>query len=188
MKILSPTGHLGFTPIERGSFEIGVSRGPDAIVADSGSCDIGLQPPGADEHCSPEEWQRHDPELMLLAARRLGVPMIVGSASDAGTDHGVSQYAEIIRELARRHALAPFTLATICSEVSRDEASRRLRSGVRVEGLDGRAERISAFVEFDPALAIKFTIRRERPSGSPGERDVFGAQQYAPLFDVPISL
>jgi hypothetical protein len=35
-------------------------------------------------------------------------------------------------------------------------------------------------------LAIKFTIRRERPSGSPGERDVFGAQQYAPLFDLPI--
>ena len=47
-------------------------------------------------------------------------------------------------------------------------------------------ERITAFVEFDPALAIKFTIRRERPSGSPGERDVFGAQQYAPLFDLPI--
>ena len=47
-------------------------------------------------------------------------------------------------------------------------------------------ERITAFVEYDPALAIKFTIRRERPSGSPGERDVFGAQQYAPLFDLPI--
>ena len=47
-------------------------------------------------------------------------------------------------------------------------------------------ERITAFVEYDPGLAIKFTIRRERPSGSPGERDVFGAQQYAPLFELPI--
>ena len=37
-----------------------------------------------------------------------------------------------------------------------------------------------------PGLAIKFTIRRERPSGSPGERDVFGSQQYAPLFDVAV--
>jgi len=35
-------------------------------------------------------------------------------------------------------------------------------------------ERITAFVEYDPAPAIKFTIRRDRPSGSPGERDVFG--------------
>ena len=49
-------------------------------------------------------------------------------------------------------------------------------------------ERITSFVEYDPALAIKFTIRRERPSGTPGERDVFGAQQYAPLFDVPVPM
>ena len=49
-------------------------------------------------------------------------------------------------------------------------------------------ERITTFVEYDPAPAIKFTIRRERPSGSPGERDVFGAQQYAPLFDLQIPI
>ena len=48
--------------------------------------------------------------------------------------------------------------------------------------------RITAFVEYDPAPAIKFTISRERPSGSPGERDVFGAQQYAPLFDLQIPI
>ncbi len=36
------------------------------------------------------------------------------------------------------------------------------------------------------ANAIKFTIRRLRPSGSMGESDLFGAQQYAPLFDVEI--
>jgi hypothetical protein len=140
MSIISPTGHLGFTPIERGSFEIGLTHRLDAIVADSGSCDIGPQPLGADEHCSPEAWQRHDLELMLLAARRLGVPMIVGSASDTGTDRGVHQYADIIRELARRHGLASFNLATIFSEVSRDEVARRMRSGVRVEGLDGRPD------------------------------------------------
>jgi len=47
-------------------------------------------------------------------------------------------------------------------------------------------ERVTDFVVFEPANAIKFTIRRERPSGSPGERDVFGSQQYAPLFDVEV--
>ena len=46
--------------------------------------------------------------------------------------------------------------------------------------------RISDFVAFDVANAIKFTIYRLRPSGSPGERDVFGSQQYAPLFDVQV--
>lgn len=46
--------------------------------------------------------------------------------------------------------------------------------------------RITDFVEYDPGLAIKFTIRRERPSGSPGDSDIFGSQQYAPLLDVLI--
>ena len=47
-------------------------------------------------------------------------------------------------------------------------------------------ERISDFVEFDPAYAVKFTIRRTHPSGSPGETDVFGCQQYPPLLDLEI--
>jgi hypothetical protein len=46
--------------------------------------------------------------------------------------------------------------------------------------------RISDFVEFDPGNAIKFTIYRERPSGSPGDADIFGAQQYAPLLDLEV--
>lgn len=47
-------------------------------------------------------------------------------------------------------------------------------------------ERITSFVSFDPANAIKFTIRRSRPAGSPGEPDPFGSQFYAPLFDVEV--
>lgn len=47
-------------------------------------------------------------------------------------------------------------------------------------------ERLYSYVVFEPALAIKFTIRRLRPSGSPGETDVFGAQQYGPLMDLEI--
>ena len=46
--------------------------------------------------------------------------------------------------------------------------------------------RVTDFVVFEPANAIKFTIRRLRPSGSMGESDLFGSQQYAPLFDVEI--
>ena len=49
-------------------------------------------------------------------------------------------------------------------------------------------ERISDFVAFDPAYAFKFTIYRKRPSGSAGEGDIFGSQQYAPLIDLEISI
>lgn len=49
-------------------------------------------------------------------------------------------------------------------------------------------ERICDFVEFDPAYAIKFTIYRTKPSGSPGEGDVFGCQQYPPLLDIEVPI
>lgn len=47
-------------------------------------------------------------------------------------------------------------------------------------------EKIADFVEFDPARAIKFTIYRNVPSGSPGDTDIFGCQQYAPLLDIEV--
>ncbi len=46
--------------------------------------------------------------------------------------------------------------------------------------------RIADFVEFDPGYAIKFTINRLKPSGSFGEGDIFGCQQYPPLLDIEI--
>jgi hypothetical protein len=46
--------------------------------------------------------------------------------------------------------------------------------------------RISDFVLFEPANAIKFTLYRLRPSGSPGDWDILGCQQYGPLLDIEI--
>ena len=46
--------------------------------------------------------------------------------------------------------------------------------------------RISDHVEFDPGLAIKFTLYRTRPSGSVGDPDVFGSQQYGPLLGIEV--
>ncbi len=48
--------------------------------------------------------------------------------------------------------------------------------------------RLTDFVEYDPAYAIKFTILRLRPSGSAGDADIFGAQQYAPFLDVEVDM
>ena len=65
------------------------------------------------------------------------------------------------------------------------------RSGVITPSLVARLygvplEHITDFVEFDQGNAIKITMRRPHVSGNPGEVDVFGAQQYAPLLDIDI--
>ena len=138
LRILCPNGALGFGMTKRESFEIGKATFPDFYCADSGSDDIGPAPLGSDQSSSMYEWQRHDLELMLLASREQGVPMIVGSAGDTGTNSRVDLYVQIIKDLAKAHKLPKFRLAYFYSEVSKDYLRRKMNEGVVVEGLDGR--------------------------------------------------
>jgi hypothetical protein len=54
----------------------------------------------------------------------------------------------------------------------------------RLFGVPGQDVMVCMF--FDPARAFKLTLRRNWAQGSVGERDVFGAQQHAPLLDIVI--
>ncbi len=47
-------------------------------------------------------------------------------------------------------------------------------------------EDITEFVFYDQGLGIKITYDRPISSGTVGDRDVYGAQQHAPLFDLEI--
>ena len=138
LRIVCPNGHLGFAPIKTGSFRIGCESEPDLICADSGSRDVGPVPLGADISSSPRRWQMDDLETMLLASRRLGVPMIVGSAGDTGSNSRVDLFVGIIQDLAEKHRLARFRVGYFYSEVSKDALRRRIVAGDQITGLDGR--------------------------------------------------
>lgn len=140
LKVICPNGHLGFAPLKTESFRIAVEAGTDYIAADSGSDDIGPVPLGSDTCASPRAWQEHDLEVMLLAARKTGKPMIIGSAGDTGTNSRVDMYVEIIRDLARKHDLAPFRLGWFYSEVDKEVVRASIRGGSPVRGLDGRPD------------------------------------------------
>ncbi|MCF7935197.1 MAG: DUF4387 domain-containing protein [Synergistales bacterium] len=47
-------------------------------------------------------------------------------------------------------------------------------------------EKVLNFMYFDPGMGIKANFRRPLTSGGPGETDVYGCQQYAPLFSLEI--
>ena len=74
-----------------------------------------------------------------------------------------------------------------------DEAIYRkvLESGVltpRLLGpLYGVTDNEVAVIPFDVAYAIKITVPRKIPSGSPGDTDIYGAQQHAPLLDLEVT-
>ena len=102
IRIICPNGHLGFAPLKTESFRLAVETRPDFIAADSGSDDIGPVPLGNDSCASPRAWQEHDLEEMLLASRRLGVPMLIGSAGDTGIGEHDVELAELPGSLRDR--------------------------------------------------------------------------------------
>lgn len=47
---------------------------------------------------------------------------------------------------------------------------------------------VISVIEFKPAKAIKATIKRPLASGALGDRDIYGAQQHAPLLSLEFEL
>jgi hypothetical protein len=74
---------------------------------------------------------------LLLGARQKGIPLIITSASDTGTNEGVDQYAQIVRDLVTEHRLGPLKLGLIKHDMTRDYLRGLLRQGATIGGLDG---------------------------------------------------
>lgn len=140
LRIVSPNGHLGFGKTKLESFRLAVASGVDYIVADAGSSDVGPRPLGSDSCASPRDWQEHDLRHMLLAAREHDVPMIIGSAADAGSRHGVDLFVDMVRRIAAEESLPPFRIGYFYSDVEPDLLLERLDRGERIRGLDGRPD------------------------------------------------
>ena len=88
--------------------------------------------------------------------------------------------------VVRSKNTSPFTYSLdIMFKAARDYEdfkSRELIDKALVAALYGIGrEKVLDIIYFDPALAIKICLPREISSGAPGDRDVYGAQQHAPL-------
>jgi hypothetical protein len=132
--VLSPTGIVGYGFPER-SFEAGLEAGPQVIGCDGGSTDQGPADLGRGTlHVSRDACYR-DLELMVTGARRLRIPLLVGTAGGAGSAEHVEAMRELVVEIARKHSLH-FSLATIGADVAKDYVHQRLDAG-DAEPLDG---------------------------------------------------
>ena len=133
IRILSPTGVCGSGFLES-SFEKALAWKPDFIGCDAGSTDPGPSHLGTGEAAFPRAAVKRDLRIMLIAARRANVPLLVGSAGTAGGDAHLSWFCEIVKEIAAEESLA-FRLAVIHAEQDRMYLKRRLREG-RIKPLD----------------------------------------------------
>ena len=127
IRILSPTGVCGSGFIES-SFEKALSQKPDFIGCDAGSTDPGPSYLGSGNTAFPKDAIRRDLKLMLLGARRLGIPLLIGSAGTAGADVQLDNFYALVKEIAATEKLK-FKLALIHSEQKKPYLAQKLREG-----------------------------------------------------------
>jgi hypothetical protein len=159
VRVVAASGVCG-SGFREESMEEAMGRRPHFIGCDGGSTDPGPYPLGAGTTSFPAVSIRRDLRLMLLAARKAGIPLLIGSAGTAGGDPHLAIVRRIIEEIAAAEKLK-FPMAIIHAEQSKDYLKKRLREG-RVkplkpapefdEGTIDRSSRIVGMMGEEPYL------------------------------------
>src|SRR6202042_2027675 len=115
MRFLGASGQLGYG-IPTPAFNAGLARKPDLIGCDMGSIDIGPTYLGKGEMATAPEATRRDLRKVLLAARELDVPLVIGSAGSAGAAPHLDATLALIRDIARTDGLR-FRMAVMRADI-----------------------------------------------------------------------
>lgn len=136
MRFLGASGQLGYG-IPTPAFQAGLARGPDLIGCDMGSIDIGPTYLGKGEMATSPVATRRDLRKVLLGARQIDVPLVIGSAGSAGAQPHLDGTLAMIREIARAEGLR-FRMGVIRADMPRGLLKQAVRDG-RMTGMDGMA-------------------------------------------------
>ncbi len=125
--ILSPTAILGYGfPME--SFEAGMAKHPDLIAVDGGSTDPGPYYLGSGKSFTDRKAVKRDLRIMIVAALKENIPVIVGTAGGSGAKSHLSWCSDIVREIALEENLS-FKLAMIDADIKKDLVNEKLLEG-----------------------------------------------------------
>jgi len=136
LKALGASGQLGYGIPEK-SLAAGLGREPDYIGADMGSIDPGPYYLGSGELATAPATTRADLTRLLRAARKLDVPLLIGTAGSAGASPHLEKTLAMVRDVAREEGLR-FRLAWIRADMPREIVKQAVRSR-RVTPIDGMA-------------------------------------------------
>ncbi|MGB2889524.1 MAG: acyclic terpene utilization AtuA family protein [Candidatus Acidiferrales bacterium] len=159
VRVISATGVCG-SGFKESSLDAGLARNPHFIGCDAGSTDPGPFALGSGRTAFPARSIKRDLRLMLKAAQRSKVPLLIGSAGTAGGAPHLAKFKQIILEIAQEENLR-FPMALIHSEQNKEYLKQRLREG-RItplkpapdfdEAVIDRAERIVGMMGAEPYL------------------------------------
>jgi hypothetical protein len=149
LRAISASGQLGYGVPETAFLE-GLKRRPHFIGADMGSTDPGPYYLGEGELATSDEMTRRDLRQLLVGARGLDVPLLIGSAGTGGAAPHLERVLDVVRSIARDDGLH-FRLAWIHSDMPRDLVKQAVRAG-RVQPLGAIAPLSEAEVDASSQL------------------------------------
>lgn len=121
---LAPSGSMG-SGYNLEAFERGLAANPHFIGQDAGSTDMGPYYHGTGAPFLPLATYRHDLSYMLRAARKLKIPLLIGSAMTSGANENLAAMVRMVTDLAREDAMS-FRMAIISAELDKTDLKRRL--------------------------------------------------------------
>ncbi|MBQ6514834.1 MAG: acyclic terpene utilization AtuA family protein [Clostridia bacterium] len=117
--ILSPCGILGYG-FPLASLERALQQQPDAIVVDAGSTDAGPHKLGAGTAIVSRMAAKKDLTALMEGGRRLGIPLIVGSAGGSGARKHTQWTLDIVKEIAAEMNWHP-KLGVIWADIPKED-------------------------------------------------------------------
>lgn len=127
LRILVPNGMLGYGfPIE--DFERGMALKPHGIVVDAGSTDSGPQKLALGEMTCPRSAYEKELGILVPAAKKAGIPLIVSSAGGDGTNEHVDLFVDIVKDIAKEQNLS-LRIGRIYSDVDKAEVLEAMKEG-----------------------------------------------------------
>lgn len=125
--ILVPVGSLGAGASEA-EVEYGIARGADVIATDAGSTDSGAAYLALGHSKNSKSAVKRDLTIMMRAAAKAGIPIVVGTSGQAGGDLNLDWTREIVVEVARELGIAP-KIACLYSEQGKEKIKAKNAAG-----------------------------------------------------------
>ena len=144
IRVHGASGQLGYG-IPTPAFNAAIERKPHLIGCDMGSIDIGPYYLGSGQLATDPSATRRDLRKTIQAARRLNIPLIIGSAGSAGAASHLDQTLALVRDIAREDGLH-FRLGVLRADIPKDTLKRAIAAG-DVNGLEGMPELDAAEVD-----------------------------------------
>jgi hypothetical protein len=127
VRLFVPVGSLG-AGVRAEEVEAALARGVDVMAMDAGSTDSGAAYLATGTSKNSRHAVKTDLVLLMAAQHRAGVPLIVGTAGQAGGDMNVDWTLEIVREVAAEQGYRP-RIAVLYSEQSAETIKARNAAG-----------------------------------------------------------